>query len=43
MEQSGGLFIKLNLGEEAAKHLNLEPENDRIYVFLSNIYESGKK
>ncbi|KAK4592439.1 hypothetical protein RGQ29_016832 [Quercus rubra] len=43
MEPNGAIWGVV-LREDAARHLlNLESENDGIYVFLSNIYESGKK
>ena len=49
MEQSGELCLvqkivyKNQFRGGSSQTLNLESKNDGIYVFLSNIYESGKK
>ncbi|KAF8412813.1 hypothetical protein HHK36_000784 [Tetracentron sinense] len=38
------VYNNVELGEEAANHLlNLEPENDGVYVLLSNIYARKQK
>ena len=49
MEQSGELCLVQKIvyknqfrGGSSQTLVNLESENDGIYVFLSNIYESGK-